>query len=172
MKANLQKEANRNAESEARQELHHEYNRIRGIFQADYGSMNLSIEQINKYISNFKNYDFSEFGDNELFASSLANDQVSFLGRLKGHLESKAREVDTPSKVETVHETIPMEQKEKRELKSYEVVEDGKKIVLVDVHLQFKVKNTIPDERIVAKVNQMLTAAGFDESLLGVEVVS
>jgi len=173
IKENLQREANEKAEKEAQQKVINEQNRIKSIFAVNLGDL----DNTDYFIANLTTIkDFSEYGDFADFARSFVSEQISKLNFHRNDLLKKANDLlaDMESKqkpaVEIVHETIPSTQQEKVE-QIQEVVEDNKKIVYIDVKLQFKVKDTVPSDKILNKVNEMLSAAGFDASILSVEVV-
>lgn len=155
---NLRKKAN----EEAQQKVINEQQRIFGIFA---NIVNNSNNDIDFKINEVMNMNLTQYGQFESYASEQ---QVIALNSLNQQ-KSKMQDQQKPE-VETVYETIPSTQQEKVE-QIQEVVEDDKKIVYIDVKLQFKVKDTVPSDKILNKVNQMLSAAGFNESLLSVEVV-
>ena len=180
IKENLQKEANEKAQREAHQEVLDGQRRIADIFSSIDSDNNLSIDD---KILAIEDYDCSQFAQLESFARSKGQLVVSELRNLKDSLEQAQKNVTVTvadKEIPVVYETIDTEkEKEAHQLSvnngvipDTPKVEDGKKVVLIDVHLQFKVKDTIPNEKIINKVNLMLTVAGFDESLIGVEVVS
>jgi len=172
IKENLQREANEKAEKEAQQKVINEQNRIKSIFAVNLGDL----DNTDYFIANLTTIkDFSEYGDFADFARSFVSEQISKLNFHRNDLLKKANDLlaDMESKqkpaVEIVHETIPSTQQEKVE-QIQEVAGDDKKIVYIDVKLQFKVKKTVADEKILNKVNEMLSAAGFNESILSVVV--
>jgi len=168
IKQNLQQQADKEAKENAKREMQQAQNKIRNIFMKDYGSMNLTIGQVNDFINQFTNYDHSQFGDNEDFARNIANGQIDFLKKVRYAIEQKNHIKESYPGVEVQHEIIK-EVEPKQDIPS---VEHGMKVVLVDVHLQFKVKDTIPNDKIIKKVNDMLSVAGVKDSLIDVEVVS
>ena len=166
IKANITKQANEQARRDAHQEVLDGQNRIASIFNdiAKDGIMTID----NKIMS-INGFDYGQFAQLENFARNKGQMVISELNRFKDELSKKQNAAIPAKVVETVIETIPFTPEEKAQI--IKDKEAGKKVVYIDVHLQFKVKETVADEKIIAKVNQMLKAAGFDESLLGVEVV-
>ncbi len=184
MKKNIEDKIQEDALEKAKIELQKEQNHIRGIFNGAWGTANMSLDEVREKISEFENYNFAIFEGNESFARFTSNEQIEYLKKIEYSIvkSDEAKEVlnrGVTSEIEArkemvgvpvVEETVPFTPDEKKEQR--EDVEAGKKIVYIDVHLQFKVKDTIADQRIIDKVNQMLADAGFNESLIGVEVVS
>ena len=175
IKENLQKEADEKAEKGAQQKVINEQNRIKSIFAVNLGDL----DNTDYYIANLSAInDFSEYGDFADFARSFVGEQISRLNFHRNDLLKKANDLlaemesNQKPEVEIVHETIPSTQEEKhQQVKENQNVEDDKKVVYIDVKLQFKVKKTVASDRILDKVNQMLADAGFSESILSVEVV-
>jgi len=164
VKASVQKEADERANREAQQNVLNQQREIRLFFHFDINSLDLA--NTDKKIVELTHIDYSPFGDFEDFARSVVKEHLDSLEFLRNSLLEKANDLLAEmekKEIPVVHETIP---------KDTPKVEEGKKVVFIDVHLQFKVKDSIPNDKIVAKVNQMLKDAGFDESLIGVEVVS
>jgi len=172
IKANLQRESDERANREAQQRVINEQNRIKNIFAVNFD--NLTIDSIDMCIENFENLINDDYGDYKLFALEYFAARVNKLTDIRANIVQSNQISESKKEIPVVHENIPYTQEEKSEqIKnvSVENVEVGKKVVLIDVHLQFKVKDTIADDKIIDKVNSMLKAAGFDESLIGVEVV-
>lgn len=159
IKANVEKQARENAEREAQQKVINEQNRISDIFKSIATDSSLDIDS---KIFGVSNYDCSHFGQFESFARDKAQMVISELNSFKKEMSKK--------EVPIVHETIPFTQDEKAQIVKEN--EDGKKVVYINVELQFKVKDSIHDSKIVGKVHKMLTDAGFVESLMSVQVVS
>jgi hypothetical protein len=169
VKENLQKEADAKAQRDAHQDVLDGQNRINSIFNDIANRSSLDVDSKIELISN---YEYHEFSQLEGFARAKGQMVISELNNFKDEMLKKQNL--TPKKeIPVVHETIPHTQEEKSEIVSEvaENVEDGKKVVLIDVKLQFKVKDSIHDSKIVGKVHKMLTDAGFIESLMSVKVV-
>jgi len=171
IKANIQKQADEKAQREANQKVLQEQNRIRDFY--NYDTDGLILADIDRHIAELSLTNFSQFEEFSEFARGVVNEQVAKLNTHRDKLleiannalrEMEAKQVaPTPSNnVEVVYETIP---------KDTPKVEDDKKVVYIDVKLQFKVKKTVSELKIIDKVNQMLGDAGFGESLLSVDVV-
>lgn len=166
IKANIQKQANEQAQRDAHQEVLDGQNRINSIFNDIAKDTILTIDEKIRTIDGF---DFMQFAQLENFARAKSQSVIYELNLFKDELSKKQNAAIPTKAVETVRETIPFTPEEKAQI--IKDKESGKKVVYIDVHLQFKVKETVADEKIIAKVNQMLKSAGFDESLLSVEVV-
>ena len=178
-KANLQREADEKAEREAQQKVLDEQNRINGIFLYIASNPDLDIDT---KINNISDYNFIQFGDFESYARGEAQKAISSLNLLKDEIANLDKSLDNgvisvedaqkQNDIPTTHETIAFTPKEKAQMTNDDKnVENDKKVVYIDVKLQFKVKKTVASDRILDKVNQMLADAGFSESILSVEVV-
>lgn len=185
IKEKIKKQADADAIHDAKLQLQKEQNEIRDVFiLADHISLN-DINYVQYKLQEFENYDFSIFGGNDSFAKDIAKQQIDYLKKCELHIlekfkkdEERKNAVIDPEKEKEAHRAsvnigaVPDALKDIPIVIETVPVEDGKKVVFIDVHLQFKVKQIIGNEKIVAKVNQMLAAAGFSESLIDVEVVS
>ena len=171
IKTNLQAEATETANREAQQKVINEQNRIKVFLVVNCDSFDLATTD--SKIVEFTNMDYSSYGDYADFARSFVGEQISKLNFHRNDLLKKANdllaEMESKQKpnIEIVEETIPFTQNEKQDqVKEVAAnVEVGKKVVFIDVHLQFKVKDTIPNEKIIAKVNEKLKGSFVDKNI-------
>ncbi|MDA3908107.1 MAG: DUF1351 domain-containing protein [Sulfurimonas sp.] len=157
--------AKKDADSEAQEEVIKKQNRIRNIFKVNYGNMDL--KTIELIIDDFNNHDIEQFNSYKEFAISCRDSEIAKLQNVKAGLIQK-EEITKSSKVEVLHEVI----QEPKFTPPVQNIEDDKKVVYIDVKLQFKVKHSVSELKILDKVKEMLSDAGFGESLLSVGLVS
>lgn len=157
------KKAREDAQREAQQQLIQQQNKIKN--QLSFNPNDIDIKYGNELISKFTYYDFSVFGSLSEFAREFANEQILKLRTIVSGLTAK-EELEKKVACEVSHEVI----EEPKFSTPVQDIEDDKKVVYIDVKLQFKVKKSVSELKILDKVTEMLGKAGFSESIFSLGV--
>lgn len=162
MKANLVIKAKEEADRNARQDIVDGQNRIRSIFQGGWTTKVMTIEEVRDKIIQFTEYNFSQFAQEEVFATNMAHDQIEILKKIEWSMTQKERAAKSSLSQNKASSTTPINDK----------CEDGKKIVTIRVDFQIKVPPYVKDSSVVGVVMKRLIEADINkDSIKSIEVV-